>query len=326
MQAQGGSIGLACDAEWAEAISDSPQDLAASQRRMEFQLAWSVSHGLPTSTRPDEARPHLRERSCSALHCTVLYNTAQGCIGLHAVRQYRDRGPACPFTSVPLVKGQGGLTPGEAHLRLPQTGAAASEGLPAERGPSQLGRGSQDHIGRPRPSQLGRSFQLKGTPVTRAPPSGVPQAPGPLLLRGPTREHMGHPRTCPPKEPPVRTNPCGAWPSPLSYLGVYRRLLDPVFFGDYPASMRAKLGPRLPRFSAQEREQLQGSLDFVGLNHYTSKWVRHDSTRDPQAEDPVGGPDMFWDNCMHLTGKESCMRLVGREYCMYEGVLLLPRG
>ncbi|KAF3652789.1 hypothetical protein FXO37_17341 [Capsicum annuum] len=51
--------------------------------------------------------------------------------------------------------------------------------------------------------------------------------------------------------------------------------LDPIYFGDYPKSMRERLGDRLPKFSQQERELLKDSLDFIGLNHYTSKFVGH---------------------------------------------------
>ncbi|CAM6127611.1 unnamed protein product [Calypogeia fissa] len=49
--------------------------------------------------------------------------------------------------------------------------------------------------------------------------------------------------------------------------------LDPLFFGDYPAVMRLNVGSRLPKFSADETALLKGSLDFIGLNHYTSRWA-----------------------------------------------------
>ncbi|MCF7838062.1 MAG: beta-glucosidase [Candidatus Marinimicrobia bacterium] len=48
---------------------------------------------------------------------------------------------------------------------------------------------------------------------------------------------------------------------------------DPVVFGDYPTIMRDRLGARLPRFSPAERDLLKGSVDFLGLNHYTTQYV-----------------------------------------------------
>ncbi|KAH7427249.1 hypothetical protein KP509_10G035600 [Ceratopteris richardii] len=49
--------------------------------------------------------------------------------------------------------------------------------------------------------------------------------------------------------------------------------LDPIYYGDYPSSMRLAVGDRLPRFSEKQAELLHGSLDFIGLNHYTSRYI-----------------------------------------------------
>lgn len=51
--------------------------------------------------------------------------------------------------------------------------------------------------------------------------------------------------------------------------------MDPIFFGDYPKIMREKLGNKLPQFSDREKELLHRSLDFVGINHYTSRLIAH---------------------------------------------------
>ena len=51
------------------------------------------------------------------------------------------------------------------------------------------------------------------------------------------------------------------------------RLLDPIYFGDYPAIMRKTLGDRLPEFTRDEVALLGGSIDFVGVNHYSSRFI-----------------------------------------------------
>ncbi|KAI8892812.1 glycoside hydrolase family 1 protein [Globomyces pollinis-pini] len=50
---------------------------------------------------------------------------------------------------------------------------------------------------------------------------------------------------------------------------------DPIYkTGDYPASMRAQLGDRLPTFTKEESEMILGSADYFGLNSYTSMYVK----------------------------------------------------
>ncbi|KAL6279024.1 hypothetical protein ACE6H2_022625 [Prunus campanulata] len=51
--------------------------------------------------------------------------------------------------------------------------------------------------------------------------------------------------------------------------------LDPIYYGEYPKAMRERLGDRLPIFSKKDKELLENSLDFVGLNHYTSRFIAH---------------------------------------------------
>ncbi len=45
---------------------------------------------------------------------------------------------------------------------------------------------------------------------------------------------------------------------------------DPIYLGDYPETMRLRLGERLPEISDEQRELIKGSSDFFGLNHYTT--------------------------------------------------------
>ncbi|XP_043724405.1 beta-glucosidase 40-like isoform X1 [Telopea speciosissima] len=54
--------------------------------------------------------------------------------------------------------------------------------------------------------------------------------------------------------------------------------MDPLFFGDYPSSMRSRVGSRLPKFSTAEAALVKGSLDFVGINHYTTYYAMSNFT------------------------------------------------
>ncbi|KFY16650.1 hypothetical protein V492_01178 [Pseudogymnoascus sp. VKM F-4246] len=63
---------------------------------------------------------------------------------------------------------------------------------------------------------------------------------------------------------------------------------DPVHkTGDYPASMRAQLGDRLPRFTPEESALVKGSSDFYGMNSYTTFYVKHKATP-PDINDHKG--------------------------------------
>jgi len=49
---------------------------------------------------------------------------------------------------------------------------------------------------------------------------------------------------------------------------------DPIYFGDYPESLKSRLGDKLPEFTASEKEMLKGPSDFFGLNHYSTYYTR----------------------------------------------------
>ncbi|KAG5551140.1 hypothetical protein RHGRI_009535 [Rhododendron griersonianum] len=55
--------------------------------------------------------------------------------------------------------------------------------------------------------------------------------------------------------------------------------LDPLFFGEYPPSMQKLVGKRLPKITPKMSRLLVGSLDFLGINHYTTLYARNDRTR-----------------------------------------------
>jgi beta-glucosidase len=45
-------------------------------------------------------------------------------------------------------------------------------------------------------------------------------------------------------------------------------------FGDYPLEMCRLLGSRLPNFTYEERRKLQNTLDFIGINQYTTVYMK----------------------------------------------------
>lgn len=51
-------------------------------------------------------------------------------------------------------------------------------------------------------------------------------------------------------------------------------ILDPLVFGDYPPEMRHYLGNELPTFTPEETELIKDSIDFVGMNHYGTLYVK----------------------------------------------------
>lgn len=62
-----------------------------------------------------------------------------------------------------------------------------------------------------------------------------------------------------------------------AYVSIHfeHRYLDPLYYGEYPAVMRERLGDQLPKFSEEDKKILLNSLDFIGLNHYTSRFISH---------------------------------------------------
>ena len=59
-------------------------------------------------------------------------------------------------------------------------------------------------------------------------------------------------------------------------------------FGKYPDEMTSRVvDGRLPTFTSEEVAMLKGSYDFIGLNHYTSKYA---IATDPSV------PGTNWDN------------------------------
>jgi beta-galactosidase len=67
---------------------------------------------------------------------------------------------------------------------------------------------------------------------------------------------------------------------------------DPIWKGDYPKEMKDRLGDRLPQFTTEEKNDIKGSSDFFGLNHYSSLMAA-----EPKEQPTYSGywADMFVD-------------------------------
>ncbi|CDP19882.1 unnamed protein product [Coffea canephora] len=73
--------------------------------------------------------------------------------------------------------------------------------------------------------------------------------------------------------------------SPLDQRAAIRALdfmfgwfMNPLVYGDYPASMRILVRDRLPKFTPKQSKELIGSYDFLGLNYYTANYAAHVTT------------------------------------------------
>ncbi|XP_059066746.1 beta-glucosidase 31 isoform X2 [Cryptomeria japonica] len=77
--------------------------------------------------------------------------------------------------------------------------------------------------------------------------------------------------------------------------------IDPLFFGDYPSSMKKNVGSRLPNFTKEQSKKLKGSFDFVGLNHYGTSYVSDSSSQWIAAE-----RDYMRDSSSKQTDQRKC--------------------
>ncbi|XP_022738214.1 beta-glucosidase 13-like [Durio zibethinus] len=51
--------------------------------------------------------------------------------------------------------------------------------------------------------------------------------------------------------------------------------MEPLVRGQYPLSMRRLVKGRLPVFTEKEKKLVNGSFDFIGINYYTSRYVKN---------------------------------------------------
>ncbi|KAF3773559.1 hypothetical protein EJ110_NYTH51597 [Nymphaea thermarum] len=60
-------------------------------------------------------------------------------------------------------------------------------------------------------------------------------------------------------------------------------ILHPLIHGDYPESMKKHVGSRLPSLNRTQVDQVKGSIDFIGLNHYSTVYVK-DQANSPDSQ------------------------------------------
>ncbi|QCD92277.1 beta-glucosidase [Vigna unguiculata] len=66
--------------------------------------------------------------------------------------------------------------------------------------------------------------------------------------------------------------------------------LHPLVYGEYPRTVQEIVGERLPKFTSEEVKIVKGSIDFVGINQYTTYYMY-----DPHQSKPkVPGYQMDW--------------------------------
>ncbi|MEP7323712.1 MAG: GH1 family beta-glucosidase [Saprospiraceae bacterium] len=75
---------------------------------------------------------------------------------------------------------------------------------------------------------------------------------------------------------------------------------DPIYKGDYPSSMKDRLGTRLPTFTEEEKILIKGSSDFFGLNHYTTMYAA-DATDHKEEGSVYGNGGLSEDQDVNLS-------------------------
>jgi beta-glucosidase len=91
-----------------------------------------------------------------------------------------------------------------------------------------------------------------------------------------------------------------------SRLFLFGWFVDPIYFGKYPQAMVENVGDRLPTFTPAQRELVKGSTDFIGLNHYSSKFVMDTPIPQPSTgwSDDIGVNESNYNTTGYLIGPQ----------------------
>jgi beta-galactosidase len=76
---------------------------------------------------------------------------------------------------------------------------------------------------------------------------------------------------------------------------------DPLYRGEYPDCMRARVAGRLPQFTSDDRAMIKGSQDFFGLNHYTTMYASETPSGEAPSVEPFGNGGIAEDQNVQLT-------------------------
>jgi beta-galactosidase len=76
---------------------------------------------------------------------------------------------------------------------------------------------------------------------------------------------------------------------------------DPLYRGEYPESMRERVGDRLPQFTPDDRRLIQGSQEFFGLNHYTTMLASAPGSGEALPVTPFGNAGIAEDQDVQLS-------------------------
>ncbi|KAI8006204.1 Beta-glucosidase 18 [Camellia lanceoleosa] len=97
-------------------------------------------------------------------------------------------------------------------------------------------------------------------------------------------------------------------------------VFDPLVYGDYPPEMRHYHGNKLPTFSPEEVNYIKGSIDFIGINHYSTYYAKdciHSSCTLVVGDGEIIG-------FSYITGERNGV-LIGEQTGMV-GMYVVPRG
>ncbi|CAN4093070.1 unnamed protein product [Withania somnifera] len=90
-------------------------------------------------------------------------------------------------------------------------------------------------------------------------------------------------------------------------------IMNPFIFGDYPSIMKKAAGTRIPTFTNYEAKLVKGSVDFIGLNHYTTVSVK-DKPSSTEKHSRDFGADMEADVSLIPSGLYELLEYLKEDY------------